>query len=53
MLYEVITFVSLEFLCEMRSRTLQALMSRFGGDDVEAMVAAFERRAREILPQRA
>lgn len=47
------SFVSLEFLCEMRSRTLQVLLNRFGPDDVEAMIAAFERRAREILPRRA
>jgi coenzyme Q-binding protein COQ10 len=47
------SFVSLEFMCEMRSRTLQALLNRFGPDDVEAMIAAFERRAREILPRRA
>lgn len=47
------SFVSLEFLCEMRSRTLQALLNRFGPDDVEAMIAAFERRARETLPRRA
>ncbi len=47
------SFVSLEFLCEMRSRTLQVLLNRFGPDDVEAMIAAFERRARETLPRRA
>ena len=47
------SFVSLEFLCEMRSRTLQALLNRFGPDDVEAMITAFEHRAREILPRRA
>ncbi|MGE4529105.1 MAG: type II toxin-antitoxin system RatA family toxin [Rhodospirillaceae bacterium] len=47
------SFVSLDFLCEMRSRTLQALLCRFGPDDVEAMIAAFERRARETLPRRA
>ncbi len=47
------TFVSLEFLCEMRSRTLQALLNRFGPEDVEAMISAFEHRAREILPRRA
>ncbi len=47
------SFVSMEFLCEMRSRTLQALLNRFGPDDVEAMIAAFEHRAREILPRRA
>jgi len=43
-------FVSLEFLCEMRSRALQLLINRFGPDDVETMVEAFERRAAEILP---
>ncbi len=47
------SFISLDFLCEMRSRTLQALLCRFGPDDVEAMIAAFERRARETLPSRA
>ena len=47
------SFVSMEFLCEMRSRTFQALLNRFGPDDVEAMIAAFEHRAREILPRRA
>jgi coenzyme Q-binding protein COQ10 len=45
------SFVSLEFLCEMRSRTLQVLLARFGPDDVEAMIEAFEKRAREILPR--
>lgn len=47
------TFVSLEFLCEMRSRTLQALLNRFGPEDVELMISAFESRAREVLPRRA
>ncbi|MBN2751380.1 MAG: type II toxin-antitoxin system RatA family toxin [Rhodospirillaceae bacterium] len=47
------SFISLEFLCEMRSRPLQLLLSHFGPDDVEAMIASFERRARETLPRRA
>jgi len=47
------SFVTLDFLCEMRSRALQVLLNRFGPEDVEAMIAAFENRARETLPRRA